>query len=328
MPVGRKRRHNRHLPQGVTLEFGTYYFRGADRKRINLGKTLGDAMRSWADIVEPPPGSLQTMSGVFARYRVEVLPRKAAVTQQKQKFAFPRLEVAFGKMAPGDIRQRHAYAYLNERSGKTPGQALKEISILSHCLSMCVIWGVIDTNPLLKMRRGQYTLKPRDRYVTDAEYAAVYVMATERVQIAMDLALLTGLRRGDILALTRDSVTEEGLLVHTSKTGKALLIELSDELRVVIERALRLTPRVRRPLLCTRSGKRYSADGFGANWRRLITKAVKEGKIESRFTFHDLRAKSASDDTLAVASERLGHTSQAVTKRVYVRKPVKVRPLR
>ena len=40
----------------------------------------------------------------------------------------------------------------------------------------------------------------RTRYVTDAEYDAVYTLANERMRIAMDLALLTGQRRGDLLA--------------------------------------------------------------------------------------------------------------------------------
>jgi hypothetical protein len=46
-------------------------------------------------------------------------------------------------------------------------------------------------------------------------------------------------------------------------------------------------------------------------------------------TFNDLRSKSASDAAeLADASARLGHTSTAVTKRHYVRKPAKVKRLR
>ena len=57
-----------------------------------------------------------------------------------------------------------------------------------------------------------------------------------------------------------------------------------------------------------------------------MAKAVEKGV--PRFTFHDLRAKSASDDTLQAATERLGHTSEETTKRVYVRKPTKVKPLR
>ena len=65
-------------------------------------------------------------------------------------------------------------------------------------------------------------------------------------------------------------------------------------------------------------------------WQRLIKKAYAEkNAISSRFQFRDLRAKSATDDdVLADASDRLGHSSQSLTKRVYIRKPTRVRPLR
>lgn len=63
--------------------------------------------------------------------------------------------------------------------------------------------------------------KPRRRYVTEAEYEAAYRGMPVMVQCAMDLAVLTGLRPGDLLALERDNVTDEGLEVATRKTGKA-----------------------------------------------------------------------------------------------------------
>lgn len=61
-----------------------------------------------------------------------------------------------------------------------------------------------------------------------------------------------------------------------------------------------------------------------------IRKAVadEESALAEPFQFRDLRAKSASDDVLEAATERLGHSDAAITNRVYRRKPVKVRPLR
>ena len=51
MPMGRRRSHDKHLPQGVTLEWGTYYFRGPDRKRLSLGRDFAEAMRTEYRIV-------------------------------------------------------------------------------------------------------------------------------------------------------------------------------------------------------------------------------------------------------------------------------------
>ena len=148
------------------------------------------------------------------------------------------------------------------------------------------------------------------------------------MQVAMDLALLTGLRRGDLLSLTRNHLTDEGILIKTSKTGKPLLIEWSDELRSVVKKAKRIKPQVRSTLICNLQGKPYSGQGFAAMWQKLIKKAVEKEVIQERFRFHDLRAKSASDDTLEAATERLGHMDAKLTERVYRRKPRRVKPLR
>lgn len=60
-----------------------------------------------------------------------------------------------------------------------------------------------------------------------------------------------------------------------------------------------------------------------------MVKAFPKGQEADRFTFNDLRSKSASDMAeLAEASARLDHTTTAVTKRHYIRKPAKVKPLR
>jgi integrase len=143
-----------------------------------------------------------------------------------------------------------------------------------------------------------------------------------------DLAVLTGLRRGDLLALTRSQLKDDGIHVQTSKTGKKLIIEWNDELRDVVSRAKRLKPQVRKNVIATRGGKQFTGNGFQSTWQRAMKKATMEEKLEQRFTFNDLRSKSASDSSdLLEASERLGHSSVDLTRRVYRRKPARVRAL-
>ena len=142
----------------------------------------------------------------------------------------------------------------------------------------------------------------------------------------VDLALLTGLRRGDIFRLRRKHITDDGIEIRTSKTGARILFEWSPELRQVVKDALNLKPQVRPWVVCNRKGKQFTKNGFDTVWNRLMAKAVK--KIE-RFQFRDLRANNASDEPeLAVAQARLGHTSPDITSRVYVRTAKNVRPLR
>jgi integrase len=71
-----------------------------------------------------------------------------------------------------------------------------------------VEWAAVDTNPCRDVRK--FSEPKRERYVTDAEYNAVHKLASPMMRVAMDLAVLTGLRRGDLLTLTRHNLSDEG----------------------------------------------------------------------------------------------------------------------
>jgi len=66
-------------------------------------------------------------------------------------------------------------------------------------------------------------------------------------------------------------------------------------------------------------------------WQRLQRRAVRDGILEQRFTFHDLRAKHATDkdEEHLNAQLALGHATPEMTK-AYIRHPLgrKVDPLK
>jgi integrase len=146
----------------------------------------------------------------------------------------------------------------------------------------------------------------------------------------MDLAVLTGFRPGDLLALTRQSLTDDGIEIETRKTGKRILIEWSEALRSTVKRALAEAPQVRQHIICNKQGKAYTVDGFNTIFYRRMSELVKnrDSGLTERFQFRDLRAKSASDDTAEAASKRLGHADPKITERVYRRKAERAKPLR
>ena len=322
--MGRKRKHDKHLPRRMYLRRGSYYLVKTSGTWINLGQDFASAMAKYGELVGNHRHCI-TLGDVIERYRIDVLPHKASKTQKEQGRQLDRLANVFGELRPDDITPQYIYRYMDSRL-KTPTAARHEVSLLGHVFNKAIRWGAAKENPVQLIAKPRS--KPRDRYVTDDEYLAVYNLASPRLQIAMDLALLTGLRRGDLLSLTRDQLTEDGILVETGKTGKTLLIEYTPALQDVLDRAKKLSPQVPgKYIIRTQSGTAYSPSGFAANWKRLMKKAVKTG-IES-FTFHDLRAKSASDTVdVNEASARLGHTSMATTQRIYMRVPIKVKPLR
>jgi integrase len=285
-------------------------------------------MGAWANLLGPETGELVTLHDVLERYKTVVLPTKAAATQRSQSYLIPVLDKVFGHMRAASLKPQDVYAYLAKRSQKAASAAIHEMKLLGHVMTKAVEWGAVEANPVRQVNMKAYTPESRRRYPTDAEFKAVYALATERQQIAMDLALLTGLRRSGVIRLTLDADTDDGLLVpRPGKTTKPLLFTWTAELRAVIDRAKRLEPRVRGAMLCNTEGEHYTPDGFTKNWGRLMAKAKKAGI--ARFSFQDIRAKSATDDDDALrASARLGHATVDITRRVYIRKPTKVSPLR
>lgn len=332
--MGRRRTRDRHLPACMYLRRGAYYFQNPQTRVWEpLGKDLGEALAEYGRKVGGA-WSGRALGDVMDRYRVQVLPLKGKTTRDLEGPRLARLKAVFGAMLPDSVTVPQLYRYADARVDKhgkaVPSAAQHELALLRHVFRKAIRWGVATINPVAAMEKEPRSR--RMRYVTEEEYAAVWELATERMRVAMDLALLTGLRRADLLALQRSQLTDDGIVVETAKTGAALLIEWTAELREVVDRAKRLKPQVPGThLLRTRSGQPYSAAGFSANWKRTVAKALALGKIEVPLTFHDLRRKSASDSvSLEEAQARLGHAAGATTRRFYMARvrPVRVRPLR
>jgi integrase len=150
------------------------------------------------------------------------------------------------------------------------------------------------------------------------------------VAVAADLALLTGQRRGDIVDLKWESVTDAGVYFKQSKTGRELLVRMSDTLRAVLDRAEKLLPHIPKVYVIRgEDGRQMDRDTFEYRWQSAMRSAIRDGAITERFHFHDLRAKSVSDSkSVQDAYERAGHSSPSTTRRVYDRGVREVTPLR
>jgi integrase len=68
-------------------------------------------------------------------------------------------------------------------------------------------------------------------------------------------------------------------------------------------------------------------DNWSSVWQTIMERVMKETKVTERFTEHDLRAKAGSDvESDERARELLGHSSVGITRRVYRRKALVIRP--
>jgi integrase len=328
--MGRKRTRDKHLPQRVYLSHGAYFFRPKVGNAILLSRELPEALARYAAIIGSQQWSGRTLGDVIDRYRLEVLPlKRSARTREDEGKALDRLKGVFGHLLADNVTTQGLYKYMDTRRSKdgkaVPVAARHEIALLGHVYAKAIRWGVATSNPVRGMDFGERQAKRAQ--VTLEQVEALKALAGERIAVAIDLAVSTGQRRGDLLKLRRDQLSDDsGIVFHQSKTGAGVLIEWSQDLRAIVERCKRLAPQVPGDyLIRTRKGKPYTAHGFSAIWQRLMQKHVRQGGV--RFSFHDLRSVSA--DGAATAEEaqaRLGHASVETTKRHYLRGLTRAKP--
>ena len=280
------------------------------------------------------------MNELFDRYVKECIPNLSWRSQRDYQSIVDLLRVHFGHMAPADVKPRHIVAFLDVEKGRIHRNRM--VMILSMVFKKAIgKWCVDDElrNPCVGVER--WPTKPRTRYVTDDEFSAFRATCPEVLQVAMDLALLTGQRQGDIVNLMWEKVNTIGLPrdkwfldVKQGKTGKHLGIAISPAVEGVLMRARKLSPpwphehvlRVN-PRQTSRKGQKFTEDGFRALWQRYQARWIKAGN--PGFHFHDLRAKSISDNkNLDAAYLLAGHIDIKMTRRVYDRNIRMVEPLR
>lgn len=313
--MGRKRKHNKHLPRRVYQRRGKYYFAHIDGPWEPLGDDYGTALRAYAAIVGEQP--IGTLSDLFDRYAREIIPNKAPRTQKDQLAQLELLRIAFGHLKPSELMPRLVVRYRNARGQKSKTQANQELSLLSHIGTTAVEWEIMESNPCRDVKK--FKLAPRDRYVEDNEFRIMRTIAGPKLRVLMDLIVQTGQREGDILSLRWDQKERAGIRFQQGKTGKVLIVKWTRALRKTWAQAMQLEPRGDYVVM-TEDGTPYTTDGFQSLWRRTRDKAIEKG-FKGSFAFNDLRAKSASDDELARSSKRLGHADTKITERVYMRKP-------
>jgi len=302
------------------LKHGAYYYVSRENKWIRLSDDKSIAFSKWAEIEGESPvitGSEKPLAGsmgaLIDKYMIEIAPKKAKSTYSGNLTEAKNLKIVFDKTLVLAVRPMHIAKYLDLRGIKAPIRANREISLLSHIFSYAMRWGQIDRNPCLGV--AKHPEKGRDRYITDQEFESVKILASELIAIVMDFAYITAMRKGDILKLRLDQITDEGVWIKQSKTGTKQLYEWTTGLNEVVAKAKALKRPIRGLyLFCTRQGQPYSDAGFKAMWNRVQIKWRESGG--NRFTFHDIRAKSLTDaKRLGLDAQSLaGHSSAAMTE--------------
>lgn len=309
MAMGRTKQHDRHLPARMRFKHGAYYRVVRDRWEA-LGREYGAALRKWAELESAPP-QVVTVGQAIDVYLIDALPKLAEATQRDYRRICGELRRTFGDTALADVEPTHVAQYLERRT--SPVAANREMAVLSSVFNHAMRIGHASANPCRGVRRNRE--KPRTRLPTAAELAALRVAASPMVRAMIDVSLMTGMRKGDLLALTIADLTERGIELRTSKTGTPVCYRWNDALRDAVNTA-RGTRQIG-PLFITRLRRGWSESGLDSVWDKLREKAGVEG-----LHWHDLRAWALTTADRMYGRKRaqeLGTHASPTTTDIYLR---------
>lgn len=285
------------LPQNVRVKNGAYHYDlGRDESgkrhwkklcRISDGESA--LYRALANVTTP---KADTLNPVFDAFLGSIVFRELAPRTQKDYMSYinGHLRTVFGESAPEAVSSGHVAQYLQNRLDCGAGKlANKEIS----CLSSVYNFGMrhsqfnIQANPCKGVRRNKRT--DRSRYVEHDEFNTAFDAAPAAFQDFLAALYLTGLRQGDLRRMKRSQITPKGIRVTQGKTGKTIIIEVSETLRYFLIRAQNRAPDSPYVFTNTR-GEPWGHWAIQSQVRRLRTKV---GRYD--WTLHDVRAKAESD---------------------------------
>lgn len=323
--MGRRRTVNRDLPPRLYLKRDGYYYRHPDRteKRVARLGELPLALIEWAKLEGTKLAADAVTFGAVAEQWLKAwLPSVSFRTQHDYRRHVDRLVAVFGTSALDTITPADVAEYRDRRSAKI--QANRELAVLSVCWNWARERGYTEkANPCAGIRRNKE--RGRDRYLTDAEFSALLEHADQSLQDVMRLALLTGQRVGDVLAVTRAAIIDNELVFRQSKTGAKVRIRITGTLKTLVDELLTRKRIATGPyLIQDDNGQRISYWTLCKRWDRIREAAGLPG-VQMR----DIRPKVASDlDDVQRAQETLGHGQIATTQRHYRRKGKAVDPAR
>ena len=275
-----------------------------DNKRALRVLHINATMDGWRD--ETIPGSI---GDIVCRYRASPDFKRLAASTRKRYMHF--LKMLERDCATQPITAIDAAWLYEVRDGmaETPNSADKMLKVLSILLNFAVARGLRQDNPARHVKRigGSKPFEPWP----DSALERLRAEANPRMVWAVELALYTGQRLGDVLAMQWGHIKDGLIEVAQQKTGERLFIPVHPHLGNVLGRI----PRVGTNIVHRQDGRRYSRDGFLTMLRREQQRLGLTG-----LQFHGLRHTAGRRLAEAGATDReimaiLGHrTASMVSK--------------
>ncbi|MBC7005524.1 tyrosine-type recombinase/integrase [Photobacterium sp. BZF1] len=228
-------------------------------------------------------------------FKSEKFTKLAEETKEDYRRCSNNILLVFGQLKPHHITDDYVAEYLHKRGISSHTRANREKAFLSSAFSWGIDHKFIPTrvNPCKLVPNLKE--KPRDRYIYDHEYYAVYNEACPAVKAAMEIAYRCAARVSDIISLTNAQLTPKGIFIQQGKTGIKQIKLWTVELREAVDECRNAFDVESKYVIHRPDGRPHTRDSLYRRWRRALSRASKRKGIPLDFTFHDLKAKGISD---------------------------------
>jgi len=212
------------------------------------------------------------------------------------------------------ISRRDVERYITTRSHKvSPGTVRKEVGVLKHLLNFAVDSGMLSANCALRVKLPQAPAG-RVRYLQPGEFQVVLEHCPPWIKPVAQLAVATGMRRGEILGLRWMDVdlmnrcinlpqtkNGEGRTVYLNKLAMDVFSSLDLDMDIEPEQPV------------------FALDVEPEELSMCFMRACRKARIVD-FSFHDLRHTHAtwlrqSGVPLDLIAKQLGHRDLRMTQR-------------
>ncbi|WP_080849932.1 tyrosine-type recombinase/integrase [Agrobacterium tumefaciens] len=287
-----KTRHNKWV----------FYFRLGKGKRIRLPNPNDPEFKAaYMAALNGSPVTVETahegtLGWLWERYTTESAKWAgySAATQKQQRLIMAKVLKTASKSSLKVVTQDVIQEGVDKRH-ETPAQAGNFLKVMRGMFGWAKKMRLVAVDPSLGVEAPDYKKGGFPAWTMDEvkAFRQKYEIGTT-ARLAMELMLLAGLRRSDLVRAGRQHISGNILSMDTEKTGARITVELSADLITVIN----ATPRKGLHLVETSRGKPFVKESFG-NWFR---DQCNEAKVYK--SAHGLRKLSA---TLAAEGGAASH---------------------
>ncbi len=303
-------------------------------RKLFSSKELADIQeRQWKTDYERglllPSNKLVTklFSEVAAEWSAMVVAQNRIKSfDRTEKYKVQILNDTFGKEVISRLTYEDGEDWINERlaDGKSVGTVNRDMKTLKWIIKYALKKGYLKTNPFAELKELKGA-NIRVRWLTEAEINHLVQTIVDKIQDqslldVVEIGLNTGFRKGNLERLTARDISNNRITARKTKSGKPYDVPITSDIVPTLRRLIEQHP----------TGAILYTNGLDKRFRTAVKAAglfsnPKTGVVvtaEDKVTIHTLRHTFAAlylkrGGDIYKLSKLLGHSSVAITERVY-----------